>query len=286
MLSLNIRDLLIIFLSAIFQVLPLHAADATLKAEELVSRHVEAIGSAEARAAAKNRVVQGTAVYRILVGGGGRAQGKTGLVSDDHKLRFMVKVPGVDYLGETFVYDGQEVRVAFSNSNKSRSPFASFISTYDAIIREGLFGGALSTGWALAHTDALKPNLIYEGLKKVDGRQLHRLRYQPRKHADIEIILYFEPETFRHVKTVYSISVGNNVGADILQSSKLRAQRSQLEERFSEFKTVDGLTLPTHWNLQFTRELPDGSTSLSEWDLKEDQITNNMGLDPHNFQLK
>jgi hypothetical protein len=76
------------------------------------------------------------------------------------------------------------------------------------------------------------------------------------------------------------------VGADILQSSKLRAQRSQLEERFSDFKTVDGLTLPTHWNLQFTRELPDGSTTVSEWDLNEDQITNNMGLDSRNFQLK
>src|SRR4051812_22236286 len=210
MLNLKIRSVLILFFAAIIQVvLPLHAADATLKPEELVSRHLEAIGSAAARAAAKNRVVQGTAVYRILVGGGGRAQGKTGLVSDDHKLRFMVKLPGVDYLGETFVYDGQEVRVAFSNSNKSRSPFASFISTYDAIIREGLFGGALSTGWALANTDALKPKVIYEGLKKVDGRQLHQLRYQPRKHADVEIILYFEPETFRHVKTVYSISVGN-----------------------------------------------------------------------------
>jgi hypothetical protein len=287
MIKRKIRSVLVLFLAANIQVVvPLHAADAPLKAEELVSRHLEAIGSAEARAAAKTRVVQGTAVYRILVGGGGRAQGKTGLVSDDHKIRFMVKVPGVDYLGETFVYDGQEVHVAFSNTNKSRSPFASFISTYDAIIREGLFGGALSTGWALANMDALKPKVIYEGLKKVDGRQLHRLRYQPRKHADVEILLYFEPETFRHVETVYSISVGNNVGADILQSSKLRAQRSQLEERFSDFKTVDGLTLPTHWNLQFTRELPDGSTTVSEWDLNEDQITNNMGLDSRNFQLK
>jgi hypothetical protein len=263
-----------------------YAADASLKAEDLLSKHLDAIGSAAARASAKTRVVQGGAVYRILVGGGGRAEGKTGLVSEEQKLRFMVKLPGTDYIGETFVYDGKDVRVAFSNTNKSRSPLASFIATYDTIVKEGLLGSVLSTGWALANAEKLQPKLSYEGLKKVDGRQLHQLRYEPRKHADIEILLYFEPETLRHVKTVYSISVGNNVGADILQSAKLRSQRSQLEERFSEFKTVDGLTLPAHWNLQFTRELPNGSTTVSEWDLKEDEITNNMGLDPRNFQLK
>lgn len=264
----------------------LYAADASLKPEDLVTKHLDAIGSSEARASAKTRVVQGRAVYRILVGGGGRAEGKTGLVTEEQKLRFMVKLPGTDYIGETFVYDGKDVRVAFSNTNKGRSPLASFIATYDAILKEGLLGSVLSTGWALAKAEKLQPKLAYEGLKKVDGRQLHQLRYQPRKHADIEILLYFEPETFRHVKTVYSISVGNNVGADILQSAKQRSQRSQLEERFSDFKTVDGLTIPTHWNLQFTRELPEGSTTVSEWDLKEDQITNNMGLDPRNFQLK
>jgi len=49
---------------------------------------------------------------------------------------------------------------------------------------------------------------------------------------------------------------------------------------------VDGLTLPTHWNIQFTRELPSGSTTVSEWDLKEDQIAHDMELDPRNFELK
>jgi hypothetical protein len=59
-----------------------------------------------------------------------------------------------------------------------------------------------------------------------------------------------------------------------------------LEERFSDFRTFDGMTLPTHWNLQFTRELPDGSTSIVEWDLREDQVRNNVGLDPKNFEVR
>ena len=123
-------------------------------------------------------------------------------------------------------------------------------------------------------------------VRRQDCRPVHQIRYEPRKHSDAEILLFFDAETFHHVKTTYSIANGNLPGATITESVNVRADRSQLEERFSDFKTVDGLTLPTHWNLQFTRELPNGSTTLSEWGLKEDQITNNVGLDPKNFELK
>jgi hypothetical protein len=265
---------------------PVYAADSAPRPEELVARHLDAIGSADARAAVKDRVVQGTASYRILVGGSGKADGKTGFVSEGHKLRFMVKLPLIDYRGESIAFNGDAVGVAFANANQSRSPFASFIATQDVIVRDGLLGGVLSTAWPLLDKGDRKPKLIVEGLKKVDGRQLYQVRYEPAKHAEAAINLFFEPETFRHVKTVYSTSVANNVGATITESSKLLPERTTLEERFSDFKTVDGLTLPTHWNLQFTRELPNGSTTISEWDLKEDQITNNVGLDPRNFELK
>jgi hypothetical protein len=191
-----------------------------------------------------------------------------------------------DYRGETFVCNGDAVQVAFSNSNQSRSPLASFVTTYDVIVRDGLLGGVLSTGWGLSDLADRKAKLVYEGLKKVDGRPVHQLRYEPAKHSEAQILLYFDAETFRHVKNAYSISVGNLPGGTIIESVNLRPERSQLGERFSEFKTFDGLTLPTHWNLQFTRELPNGSTTISEWDLKEDQITNNMGLDPKNFEVK
>lgn len=257
----------------------------SLNPEELVARHLDSMGTKAARAATKSRVVQGAAVYRILVGGGGLLEGKTGLVSAGRKFRFMMKF-SADYRGETFVFDGDKVQIAFSNSNQSRSPMASFLSTYDLLLRDGLFGGVLPTGWALSDLDDRKPKLAYEGLKKVDGRQVHQLRYQPRKHTDLEILLYFDAETFQHVKSVYSISIGNNVGATITESAHLQPERSTLEERFSDFKTVDGLTLPTHWNIEFTRELPNGSTTVSQWDLKEDQFANNIGLDPKNFEIK
>ncbi len=254
--------------------------------EQLLAHHLEAIGSSDARSGAKTRVVQGAAAYRIVLGGSGRADGKTGLVSEAHRLRFMMKFTGVGYLGENLVFDGSTIGVSFANTNQSRSPFASFIATQDVILRDGLLGGVLTTGWALLDVADHKPKLTLEGLKKIDGHQLYQVRYVPQKRSDAQILLYFDQENFRHVKTIYSTSVANNVGATITESSKLLPERSILEERFSDFKTVDGLTLPSHWNLQFTRELPNGSTTVSEWDLKEDQITHNMGLDPRNFEVK
>jgi hypothetical protein len=278
--------------AAIFVVLtnlpaaPLYGGEPAMKPEDLVARHLEALGSAEARGAAKTRVVQGAAVYRILVGGSGHLDGKTGLVSDGRKVRFMVKLPQNDYKGESVAFNGDAVQVAFSNANQSRSPFSSFVAAQDAILREGLLGGALSTAWPLLDLPDRKPKLEYEGLKKVDGRQLHEVRYWPHKSSDLEIRLYFEPETFHHVKTVYSLSIGNTVGQTVTESAGLKPERTTLEERFSDFKAVDGLSLPSHWNLEFTRELPNGSTTVSQWDLTEDQVTNNVGIDPRNFEVK
>ena len=263
-----------------------YASDTAPKTDELLARHLDSIGPASARSAVKTRVVQGAATYRLVVGGGGRQDGKTGMVSEGRKLRFMMKFPQGDYTGENIVFNGNAIGMAFSNSGQRHSPFSYFLAAQDVIIKDGLLGGVLSTAWPLLDLGERKAKLTVDGLKKVDGQQVYQVSYEPSKHSDVRMVLYFDAETYRHVKTVYSTSLGNNVGEDITKSAKLQAERTTLEERFSDFQGVDGLTLPTHWNIQFTRELPDGTTSVTEWDLKEDQIRNNVGLDPRNFEVK
>jgi hypothetical protein len=265
---------------------PLYGGEPAMTAEDLVAKHLNGLGSAEARGAAKTRVVRGALAYRILVGGGGRLDGKMGLVTDGHKVRVMLKLAQPDYKGENFAFNGDEVQVAYSNAGQTRSLFATFIYSQDAILREGLLGGVLSTGWALSDLSDHKAKVEYQGLKKVDGHQLYELRYWSRKSSDLEIRMYFEPETFHHVKTIYSLLVGNNVGPAIYESADLKPDRTTLEERFSDFQTVDGLSLPTHWTLEFTRELPNSVTTVSQWDLQGMQITNNLGIDPLNFKVQ
>jgi hypothetical protein len=122
----------------------------------------------------------------------------------------------------------------------------------------------------------------------------------------MESDLYFDPETYRHVLTVYSLTAAsglggsvlsasdqvglttpaNNPGSDPTQSSRQREIRYTLEERFSEFDATDGLTLPSHYNIHFTEELQNGHTTVYEWDMAATEVSNNMTLDPRNFQIK
>ena len=172
------------------------AGETPLTVRGAASNHLDAIGTAQVRSATQSRAVQGTAVYRILVGGGGSVEGKTGVVSEGRKLRFMAKFPRGDYRGEQFVFNEGRFEIAFANVDQTRSAFAEFVRTQTAILGEGLFGGVLSTGWALLDTGDRKPKLTYEGLKKVDGQKLHQLRYQPRKSSYLEIRLYSIPKRF------------------------------------------------------------------------------------------
>jgi hypothetical protein len=70
-----------------------------------------------------------------------------------------------------------------------------------------------------------------------------------------------------------------------------------MEERFSDFKAFDGLSLPTNWEVRFTEDIPVspehpgvhgvyGRSSTKIWTMTEDNIINNGSLDPRNFFVK
>src|SRR5277367_5559925 len=80
-----------------------HAAD--MKPEDLVAKHLDSIGTAEARAAVKSRVVQGKLTFKVLVGGGGTVEGTWGRVSQQRKSNFVMRFGIGNYRGEQFVYD-------------------------------------------------------------------------------------------------------------------------------------------------------------------------------------
>jgi len=282
-------------------------AEGVTTPDELVARHLDSIGTPQVRQAAKSRVAEGTAEFRILVGGSGRLDGKSALVSEGRKLHFMMKFPNGDYHGERFVSDGSRVQI-FTATQQARSIFGEFLRGQDVEIREGLLGGVLSTAWPLLHLEDHKAKLSLAGLKSVDGQQLYEVQYRPKKSVDLQMDLYFDPTTFRHVKSVYWVTVRPSIvnvpggpesavptggegvalpsGNSETASARQHESHYRVEERFSEFSTVDGLTLPSHYNLRFTQELQNGQTTSWEWDIKETQISNNVSLDPRNFEVK
>ncbi len=277
-----------------------------MKPEDVVTRHLDSIGRADTRAAAKSRIVQGTAQFKIRVGGGGELAGTSALVSEGQKSVLMVKLSNNDYHGEQFVTDGDKVSVASTTSNHKWSDFGEFVRSQDQIVREGLLGGTLTTAWALLNLAENKARLSFDGEKKVDGRPAYQLSYHSKKRDDLTVHLYFDPETYQHIMTTYSVTLASGLGgfvpsisdqaglttpsnapgADVTQSSKQKEIRYTIEERFSDFKTAEGLTLPTKYVIRFTEELQNGTTKLYEWDMSADEVSNNRSLDPRNFKIK
>lgn len=278
----------------------------SLSPEDLVAKHLNSIGSKQAISNVKSRVVTGQVEYRILSGGqGGVLDGSSTFLTEGRKILLYIKFPNNEYHGERFIFDGEHIEIRAATSRQSRSALGDLLRVQDVIIREGLLGGALSTAWPLLDLDEHKVRLSYIGLKDINGQRLHVLAYKPKKSTDLTIHLYFDLETFRHVQTVYTLSVRPNmagVPTNVMQSPEKGSMdvgetpeiasarqfeiRYRLEERFSNFTTVDGLTLPTHYTVQFSQEQQNGATVLSQWDTNLTGIQENVSPDPRNFQVK
>ena len=260
-----------------------YAAD-EIKVEDLLQHHLDSIGTSDVRAAAKSRVVQGAAAYKILVGGTGSITGKAVIVSEGPRLHVLLKVNADRYRGEKFVRNGDKTFVAGTYADATRSEFGEFLRANDVPLREGLLCGVLSTGWPLLDLSSHGAKLKYEGKKKVDGLELLAVSYRPKKGTDLRITLYFAPDSFRHVMTLYTTEAAAGIGPTETESARQNQARYRIEERFSDFKTVDGLTLPWHYDLRYQQELQNGFTKLVEWDVTAATIDNNISLDPRNFE--
>ncbi len=232
------------------------------QAVDFVKQHLNSIGSEQALAAVKNRGVGGTVSFQIVTGGSGREDGRQVLVSEDDKLVSLFQLPNHNYPGERFVSDGKKVFVA-ELAASVHSALGEFVMAHSEILTEGLWGGTLSTGWALAHMDKRLAKLEDRGLKKVDGRELHRVDYVPKKPSNLQIELYFEPDTFRHVMTVYSFTTAPPMSHNRTENGRQLELHYRLEERFADFKSIDNLSLPSRWTIQFSWDRPGGLTGYS-----------------------
>jgi hypothetical protein len=239
--------------------LSVSVAKEDMSVADLVKQNLNSIGTEQSRAVVKNRAVEGTLQFRILSGGAGTQEGKEVLLSEGDKLVSLLKLPNPSYHGERFVSDGKRTVVA-QLKPAVYSNLGQFVLVHNEILTEGLWGGELSTGWALAHLDDHKAKLKYQGLKKVNGRELHRLDYIP-KHSDLQIELYFEPETFRHVLTIYELIIKPQMGLTEQETAQQQETRYRLEERFADFKSTDNLMLPGKWTVQFSSEVPEARTN-------------------------
>jgi hypothetical protein len=126
----------------------------------------------------------------------------------------------VEYPGERFICEGKDVSVDIRRPTQ-RSDLAKLVHDYPFLLKEGLLGGTTSVAWCLLAMEERQPKLEYRGLKKIEGRQVHELKYQAKKRAaDFKIFLYFESDTFRHVLSEYELRVQPWVVSNLDDSAK------------------------------------------------------------------
>ena len=167
------------------------------------------------------------------------------------------------YEGETFTVEGDKVDIANAQPRTgSRSAVGNFVARNRVIVAEGLMGGVLNARWPLHDIAARKAKLSYDGLKALSGRELHRMRYRAKDNqGNLDIELYFDPATYRHVATVYATSQSQQLAATPEMSSQQADQYFRIEERFGRFEAVGDLTVPKSWSLRFERT----GNNANEW---------------------
>jgi hypothetical protein len=257
-------------LIALLAVLSVSPAKDELNPGDFVRQHLDSTGTDQARAAVKNRVAQGTVTSQVVNGGPQLWVGKATFFSEGEKVASLLEFPPTTYHTELFVGNDRKTSVAQLRPGVW-SGFGQFIMVHNEIMTEGLWGGTLSTAWAVSRWKENHAKLQDRGLKKVDGRELHRVDYIPKKGSDLEIQLYFEPDTYRHVMTVY-----------ILTPPFLSPPFPRLEERFADFKSIDNLILPGRWTIEFTPH----SGLITRYEVTEEKISHNISLDPRTFDVK
>lgn len=275
--------LLTVFLAGVLCVGSVASAAKKMKPEELVAKHLESIGSAEALSAITSRDIKGECVLSMRVGGSGKLAGTVRMASTGKKNLLDMNFSMPDYPHERAAFDGKKVTVGQLKPG-IRSYLANFLRTQDVILKEGLLCGTISTAWPLLDVKERKAKLKYQGLKKIDGRELHELRYRPRRGGgDVRVLLYFDQETFQHVRTQYRMTISAGMGTTPEESARQSVTRVQIVEDFSNFAQEGELTLPHSYRMQFTRS---GERSvIMDWASNLLGFTYNTPIDSGDFKV-
>lgn len=254
-----------------------------LKAEDVLARHLAAIGPADALAAVKSLIGIGKVRAVTRTNAVKELTGVTQIASEGDKVLLAMLFNSTTYPFEKVSYNGQNLTAAIWPDGK-RSSLDTFLIDHDAPFKQGLIGGVLSTAWPLLNTGADMPKLSYSGTDKVNNRQAHKLKYDPRKSSGLQISLFFDAETFQHVRTEYQYTKSARMGATPEQSISQLESRYKVVEEFSDFKTEGKLTLPHTYKIRYTIE-EQNNTQMLEWTMVFSQFAFNEQIDAAAFNL-
>jgi hypothetical protein len=260
------------------------AKDKKFTPEALVAKHLQSIGRPDLLAKMQSLAFVGATSVRFQQGAHGELSGQGQFASEERKLAIILKYDGQDYRGEHFAFDGKDVTVGRFIPGKI-SILAEFMDRFNGIMKDGLLGGVLSIAWPLRSIEGIESRLKYNKAK-LAGRPMHALEYSGKGGLrDFKIVLFFEPETFHHIRTEYRLHISAALGGGAATSIGIEKADSHylLSEEFTDFKEVDGMTLPQRYTIGFSSE-GQTRTFLAYWTLEAERWVHNGQIDSGIFR--
>ncbi len=205
-----------------------------LTPEDIFQRHRAAVlGDSSVETLRAARLITGISAMKILDGGTGLVKGSAEFRTDASSTVLYLKFESQGYPQDGFRFREDGTVLPIEVSPGSPGFLAGFIDGYRHIVRSGLFGSVLSATWPPAQEATGLAKVVYKGEKKVEKAKLHLVECE--FEAGMKSDLYFEPATFRHVRTVHRIPPDRG--------------NAFLTEEFLGFQRVGGVELPSLWRL-------------------------------------
>jgi hypothetical protein len=250
--------------------------------EEIAAKHLESIGTKDKRSQVKNQLIFHDVKFK-QTGSTQIYNGKGLILSENNKNLWGMNLNSNDYPQDQFGYNGKETKVAFARPGV-RSALGGFIRSNPDLLKQGLLGGALTSSWALLNTDSKKYRLKYAGTKNVDDKDVHVLEFLPKGGSDLEIKMYFDPQTFHHIRTEYTQVIAAAQGPSVDSSAGQTPSRFRIVEEFGKFTKMGDLTLPGSYRI-FYNYSRNATIQESEWIFNVTNFAFNQQLETNSFEV-
>jgi hypothetical protein len=249
------------------------AADERTKmtAEEIINKHLEAVGGKEALAKFKSRVALGTV----------KREGHP-----DEEFAIMSEAP--NRVSARFVFKQGDWQLTYDGTRTIHRPqfprtLADIEQKHHEMLSSGLMFNSISLYNLLSEDDRGDVKMEAKGMKKVAGRNAHIVEIKSGKLSKMR--LYFDAETFMWVRTDYG---------SITKRQQMRGFTNDIENRgvedatinfyveTSDFKEVDGIKLPYRFVQVITEPFINKTHSTMIGTIKE--YRHNIQIDPGMFR--
>ncbi|MBX3244902.1 MAG: hypothetical protein KF685_10635 [Acidobacteria bacterium] len=228
-----------------------------LKAEEVIAKHIEAIGGIENFKKIEKRAAAGSVKFRSKQPAK-ETDGRAVIASDKNNQMFFLQLNSQEYPNEKIGYFAEKTELPFVTAG-ARSPLGAFLADHDSLLREGLFLGVLNGKWALINTEETGSKIRNVGGKNVDGQKTVGIEYTPKGvgSQEFSVRMYFDAKSFHHLRTVYTRQIQSSPDT-FGQLGRQAGVKQTLTETYGEHRAVDGLVLPHSYTAHYVTDSNSG----------------------------